>query len=230
MKKISTAAALLAAGALLFGSLIVACSPHGTGIIDEVTKPDSKGPKQEDEIPEVVADPKTVVNAIWDFKTNITGKADNTTFTDADFTSKGSNDIESRSSEKEIGASLKVVGGSNIKWKDETSANPNAYGLYTGAKKISDSYAAVYQKEGYVYGKLELKTLDTAKLSFDVSSNTEGYNSWVVVTNAKGKIVAFKENLKKNEIETITTDKAVSAGTYTIWMQASRLHKVVAKK
>lgn len=338
---------MLAAGALLFGSLIVACSPHGTGIIDEGTKTtagtisanavsgttatltDSTGgtytfisgasasivpvlstastpaggtwtykeknisfnkyegtftgdiakigkeatsfkltvkkvanakgelmtakkeasfdfnlttsaftatiPEVEasatkaEEEPEVVADPKTVVNAIWDFKTNITGKADNTTFTDADFTSKGSNDIESRSSEKEIGATLKVVGGSNIKWKDETSTNPNAYGLYTGAKKISDSYASVYQKDGYVYGKLELKTLDTAKLSFDVSSNTEGYNSWVVVTNAKGKIVAFKENLKKNEIETITTDKAVSAGTYTIWMQASRLHKVVAK-
>ena len=42
MKKISTAAALLAAGALLFGSLIVACSPHGTGYVDEVAKPDSK--------------------------------------------------------------------------------------------------------------------------------------------------------------------------------------------
>ena len=43
MKKISTAAALLAAGALLFGSLIVACSPHGTGYVDEVKKPADGG-------------------------------------------------------------------------------------------------------------------------------------------------------------------------------------------
>lgn len=65
MKKISTAAALLAAGALLFGSLIVACSPHGTGIIDEVTKPDSKGPQE-------TFDKETKVDALWNFTTAAT--------------------------------------------------------------------------------------------------------------------------------------------------------------
>ncbi|MBR0496883.1 MAG: hypothetical protein IJJ71_11990 [Treponema sp.] len=356
MKKISTAAALLAASALLFGSLIVACSPHGTGIIDEGTKTtagtisanavsgttatltDSTGgtytfisgasanivpvlstastpaggtwtykeknisfnkyegtftgdiakigkeatsfkltvkkvanakgelmtakkeasfdfnlttsaftatiPEVEasatkaEEEPEVVADPKTVVNAKFDFLvTSATAGIDLNTETDLTEYAKPASDVVTAAK----GASLKFITGNGSKVKYENNTN---YGLYVGSKKDSlstvaaaGSYKELYSNKDWIYGKLELETTDSAKITLNVSGNGDThYGRWVVVTNVKGKIVGFAENLGRVENGTteikelkVNDGNLVNKGKYTIWMHGSRINSITVK-
>ena len=356
MKKISTAAALLAAGALLFGSLIVACSPHGTGIIDEGTKTaagtisanavsgttatltDSTGgtytfisgvsasivpvlstastpaggtwtykeknisfnkyegtftgdiakigkeatsfkltvkkvanakgelmtakkeasfdfnlttsaftatiPEVEasatkaEEEPEVIADPKTVVNAKFDFLVpTATSGIDLNTETDLTEYAKPASDVVTAAK----GASLKFITGNGSKVKYENNTN---YGLYVGSKKDSlstvaaaGSYKELYSNKDWIYGKLELETTDSAKITLNVSGNGDThYGRWVVVTNVKGKIVGFAENLGRVENGTteikelkVNDGNLVNKGKYTIWMHGSRINSITVK-
>lgn len=356
MKKISTAAALLAAGALLFGSLIVACSPHGTGIIDEGTKTtagtisanavsgttatltDSTGgtytfisgasasivpvlstastpaggtwtykeknisfnkyegtftgdiakigkeatsfkltvkkvanakgelmtakkeasfdftftisaftatiPEVEasatkaEEEPEVIAEPKTVVNAKFDFLVpTATSGIDLKTETDLTEYAKPASDVVTAAK----GASLKFITGSGSKVKYENNTN---YGLYVGSKKDSlstvaaaGSYKEYYSNKDWIYGKLELETTDSAKITLNVSGNGDThYGRWVVVTNVKGKIVGFAENLGRVENGTteikelkVNDGNLVNKGKYTIWMHGSRINSITVK-
>ncbi|WP_294428292.1 hypothetical protein [uncultured Treponema sp.] len=235
MKKITKLAALLAASTLLFSGLFLSCSSDDDDDGNSATKSDKEVQKEEekkdDEESNKVAEPKLVVNATWDFKADLAGNGNNNVFSTypISLATKGKNSIDN-STEK--GASLVIKSGNKFKWKDETSDNPNAYGLYCASKKVAESTSYTTldftDTANYAYGVLELTTTDSSKLSFDISSNTEGYNSWVIVTDKDGKVLLAKENLVKNQIETLTTSSLVSAGTYTIYMQASRLHKVTA--
>lgn len=135
----------------------------------------------------------------------------------------------------QTGATLSIVDGSNIKWKNEGTYN---YGLYTGAAKaatIDDSYKDKYSTSDYVMGKLALVLSDTADVTLQISGNGD-INSyrWVVVTDsaetpavlgAGYNLYRVEDNSDADSIKTLSLNK-LPAGTYYIWMHGSRLNSV----
>ena len=232
-KKAGTATITAKASGYTDASVVITVAEDGTISVGTITK------FVAEETPEVAPEPVTVVNALWDFKTNITGVADEAKFgaqtADTDLTGKGTNSIDSGT---EKGATLKILkASSDLKWKKE---NDNDYGLYAGKKgdgtTAADTYLTEYATSDYVKGKLELTLNDSAKVTLKVSGNGdegENHHRWVVVTNADEKIVGSIDGLKKGEGNIVELKlnggELLKAGTYTIWMNGSRLNAVEVK-
>ena len=232
-KKAGTTTITAKASGYTDASVVITVAEDGTISVGTITK------FVAEETPEVAPEPVTVVNALWDFKTNITGVADETKFgaqtADTDLTGKGTNSIDSGT---EKGATLKILkASSDLKWKKE---NDNDYGLYAGKKgdgtTAAGTYLTEYATSDYVKGKLELTLNDSAKVTLKVSGNGdegENHHRWVVVTNADEKIVGSIDGLKKGEGNIVELKlnggELLKAGTYTIWMNGSRLNAVEVK-
>ena len=232
-KKAGTTTITAKASGYTDASVVITVAEDGTISVGTITK------FVAEETPEVAPEPVTVVNALWDFKTNITGVADEAKFgeqtADTDLTGKGTNSIDSGT---EKGATLKILkASSDLKWKKE---NDNDYGLYAGKKgdgtTAAGTYLTEYATSDYVKGKLELTLNDSAKVTLKVSGNGdegENHHRWVVVTNADEKIVGSIDGLKKGEGNIVELKlnggELLKAGTYTIWMNGSRLNAVEVK-
>ena len=207
MKKISTAAALLAAGAMLFGSLVVACSPHGTGMLDEVTNP-GKGPESEPE------DNGKPVDGTWDF-------------TGTDTYSIGTNDSiitdKALANPTAKGATLSVKG--NLKWGNG-SDDPKDFCFWF---KKASAYA-----EGKVASKasgyLTLTTENKANLTLVYQGGgTAEDKRWIAVCDSTDKLFsneALVQNLASTDGYKTLTLKNLKKGTYKIYASGSRIRSL----
>ena len=208
MKKISTAAALLAAGALLFGSLIVACSPHGTGIIDEVTNP-GKGPEQEPE------DNGKPVDGTWDF-------------TGTDTYSIGTNDAiitdKALANPTAKGATLSVKG--NLKWGNGTD-DASSYSFWFKKASAYEEGKAASKAAGYLALTTDSKA--TLTIVYDAGGDNEGEKRWIAVCDSSDKPVsnaALISNLiEKNVYKTLKLS-GLKKGSYKIYVSGTRIRSL----
>ena len=208
MKKISTAAALLAAGALLFGSLIVACSPHGTGIIDEVTNP-GKGPEQEPE------DNGKPVDGTWDF-------------TGTDTYSIGTNDAiitdKALANPTAKGATLSVKG--NLKWGNGTD-DASSYSFWFKKASAYEEGKAASKASGYLALTTDSKA--TLTIVYDAGGDNDGEKRWIAVCDSSDKPVsdaALISNLiEKNVYKTLKLS-GLKKGSYKIYVSGTRIRSL----
>ena len=220
MKKISTAAALLAAGALLFGSLIVACSPHGTGIIDEVTPTPGKGPQE-------TFDKETKVDVLWNFTTAATLPTGVTATLSAgtDFTNIAT--LNDDTTQSGTGVSLKFIEGSASKFKVTTEEPTKGAGIYvTGGSDAVANYAKSFK------GKFELKLKYKANVKVTVAGNGSNDGRWLVVANSSG--TKLHEKTFASEASTLADAEEIDlgevpGGIYTVYALGCRIFKVSAK-
>ena len=246
MKRLTKAAALLAAGTLLLGALI-SCTPHGAGgAFDSATdngggsgsgSGSGSGEQEKD------FDTPTKVDALWDFVNASAVPAstpaiiDNTAITAAvDFTAAST---LTDGSGIGIGASLNAVNAgkkSNIKFKTTATETEGETGFYAGSisQDISSlSLETIYSDENYYSGKFELTVKYTATVSLGVSGNYDGTDrgAWVVVADSDGTVVKTSEKkLAKGTKDNIVDLELgeIDGGVYTIYMSGSRLHYVKA--
>ena len=182
MKRLTKAAALLAAGTLLLGALI-SCTPHGAGgAFDSATDNGGGSGEQEEDF-----DTPTKVDALWDFvnasavPTGITA----TLAAGADFTSVATmNDDTTKSG---IGASFKFVDGSASKFKTLAEEPTKGAGIYVtgGTDAVNDAGT------GYK-GKFALTIKYKANVELMVAGNGSNDGRWIVVTNSSGTKVGQK--------------------------------------
>ena len=209
MKKISTAAALLAAGALLFGSLIVACSPHGTGIIDDQTPTPKPTPASEEE------DNGKPVDGSWDF-------------TGTDTYSIGTNDAivtdKALANPTAKGATLSVKG--NLKWGNGTD-DASSYSFWFKKASAYEEGKAASKASGY----LALTTDNKATLTivYDAGGDNDGEKRWIAVCDSSDKPVsdaALISNLiEKNVYKTLKLS-GLKKGSYKIYVSGTRIRSL----
>lgn len=209
MKKISTAAALLAAGALLFGSLIVACSPHGTGIIDDPTPTPKPTPASEEE------DNGTPVDGSWDF-------------TGTDTYSIGTNDAivtdKALANPTAKGATLSVKG--NLKWGNGTD-DASSYSFWFKKASAYEEGKAASKASGYLALTTDSKA--TLTIVYDAGGDNDGEKRWIAVCDSSDKPVsdaALISNLIEKNVHKTLKLSGLKKGSYKIYVSGTRIRSL----
>ncbi|MBQ9282945.1 MAG: Ig-like domain-containing protein [Treponema sp.] len=229
MKRLTKAAALLAAGTLLLGALI-SCTPHGAGgAFDSATdngggsgsgSGSGSGEQEED------FDTPTKVDALWDFvnasavPTGITA----TLAAGADFTSVAT--LNNDTTKSGIGASFKFVDGSASKFKTSAEEPTKGAGIYVtgGTDAVNDAGT------GYK-GKFALTIKYKANVELMVAGNGSNDGRWIVVTNSSGTKVDQKTFT--SEANTIVNAEKfdlgeLDGGVYYIYALGCRIFRLSA--
>ena len=119
------------------------------------------------------------------------------------------------------GASLTLNAGSDVKYLSE----PDTF----VASNKSDS-ASLENFATKAKASLTLKLDDTGTIAVEVSGNGDADSVRItVITDESGATLAAKDGMGKEPRETLTIENA-PAGTYTIYCNGSRLHKVTVYK
>lgn len=207
MKKISTAAALLTAGALLFGSLIVACSPNGTGYVDEVKKPADGGGKSDDN--------GKPVDGSWDFTGTDTYSIgiDDNVITDKELANPTAK-----------GAKLSVYG--KLKWGNGND-DASSYSFWFKKGSAYEEGKAASKASGYLALTTDSKA--TLTIVYDAGGDNDGEKRWIAVCDSSDKPVsdaALISNLiEKNVYKTLKLS-GLKKGSYKIYVSGTRIRSL----
>lgn len=200
---------MLAAGALLFGSLIVACSPHGTGIIDDPTPTPKPTPASEEE------DNGKPVDGSWDF-------------TGTDTYSIGTNDAivtdKALANPTAKGATLSVKG--NLKWGNGTD-DASSYSFWFKKASAYEEGKAASKASGYLALTTDSKA--TLTIVYDAGGDNDGEKRWIAVCDSSDKPVsdaALISNLiEKNVYKTLKLS-GLKKGSYKIYVSGTRIRSL----
>lgn len=119
------------------------------------------------------------------------------------------------------GASLTLSAGSETKYLSE----PDTFLSFNNKDSVTLENIATTAKASFT-----LKLDDAGTISVEISGNGDGDSSRIVaVADESGATLAAKGSLTKTPHETLTIENA-PAGTYTIYCNGSRLHKVTVYK
>lgn len=204
MKKISTAAALLTAGALLFGSLIVACSPNGTGYVDEVKKPADGGGESDDN--------GKPVDGSWDFTGTDTysiGSSSYASLTDKELTNSTAKGV-------------KVTLSGAVKWGNGSASDAESFCLwFDKGSAYTEGKEADYKKGVFtvtVDNKTPLSIIATGNGSTDPKR-------WVAVCDSNNKVLTNGTLTNLSSADGYKTLKVTlpKAGTYKIYTSGTRV-------
>lgn len=209
MKKISTAAALLAAGALLFGSLIVACSPHGTGIIDDPTSKPTPASEEEDN--------GKPVDGSWDFTGTDTysiGHSDYASLTDKALTNPTAK-----------GATLTLSG--SVKWGNGSATDTSNFCLWFD--KGSEYKAGKEDSNSKGHFTLTIDNMSTLTIVATGNGSSDTVKRWIAVCNKDKKVLTngtLTALSSGDAADKKLNIKLPKAGTYYIYTSGTRIRSL----
>ena len=211
MKKISTAAALLAAGALLFGSLIVACSPHGTGIIDDPTPTPKPTPASEEE------DNGTPVDGSWDFTGTDTYSIGHSAY--ASLTDKALTNPTAK------GATLSLSG--SVKWGNGSATDTSNFCLWFD--KGSEYEAGKEDSKSKGHFTLTIDNMSTLTIVATGNGSSDTAKRWIAVCNKDKKVLTngtLTALSSGDAADKKLNIKLPKAGTYYIYTSGTRIRSL----
>ena len=210
MKKISTAAALLAAGALLFGSLIVACSPHGTGIIDDPTPTPKPTPASEEE------DNGKPVDGSWDFTGTDTYSIGHSAY--ASLTDKALTNPTAK------GATLSLSG--SVKWGNGSASDTSNFCLWFD--KGSEYEAGKEDSKSKGHFTLTIDNMSTLTIVATGNGSSDTAKRWIAACNKDKKVLTngTLTALSSGDADKKLSIKLPKAGTYYIYTSGTRIRSL----
>ncbi len=117
-------------------------------------------------------------------------------------------------------ATLSIVAGSKFKYLQDPG-DPSPY-------ITADKGGATLEAKDTARGKFELVLAKAGTLTMVVSGNGDAAPvRFIAVVDKDGKVLVSKDNLQKQPLETLTVK--LEAGTYTIFDNGSRVHKISLK-
>lgn len=209
MKKISTAAALLAAGALLFGSLIVACSPHGTGIIDDPTPKPTPASEEEDN--------GKPVDGSWDFTGTDTYSIGHSAY--ASLTDKALTNPTAK------GATLSLSG--SVKWGNGSATDTSNFCLWFD--KGSEYEAGKEDSKSKGHFTLTIDNMSTLTIVATGNGSSDTAKRWIAVCNKDKKVLTngtLTALSSGDAADKKLNIKLPKAGTYYIYTSGTRIRSL----